>query len=175
MPDILQQLESCLRGRICIMGIGNVDYGDDGFGVYLAQELAGRGISDVVVAGNTPERFLSQIGEAGFDTVLLVDAVEFGGVPGSVVLLNSDEMTARFPQLSTHKISLGLLARWFETNGATKAWLLGVQPESLKISPQLTRTTQVTLDAVTELLCELLSAKQGVADGRTRRTEEVHA
>ena len=42
-------------------------------------------------------------------------------------------MAARFPQVSTHKISLGLLARL--DRGAVarrKAWLLGVQPESLR-------------------------------------------
>ncbi len=55
-----------------------------------------------------------------------------------MVLLNSDEMTARFPQISTHKISLGLLAKRVEANGTTKAWLLGVQPESLRPGEELT-------------------------------------
>jgi hydrogenase maturation protease len=159
MPDLREQLQQCFQGRVCLMGLGNVDYGDDGFGVRLAEELKseirnpkaegnpksegrsedpGRSSSDfglrshVIVAGTTPERVIGRVADESFDHVIFLDAVEFGGAPGSVVLLNSDEITARYPQISTHKISLGLLAKWAEVNGTTKAWLLGVQPESLK-------------------------------------------
>ena len=55
-------------------------------------------------------------------------------------------MVARFPQISTHKISLGLLAKRAEANGTTKAWLLGVQPESLKPGEELTPAVQATLE-----------------------------
>ncbi len=40
MPDFREQLQQLLQGRVCLMGLGNVDYGDDGFGVRLAQALA---------------------------------------------------------------------------------------------------------------------------------------
>ncbi len=174
MPDLRQQLESLLRGRVAFVGVGNVEYGDDGFGMRLAEQLVSNGLADVIVAGNTPERFIGRIADEGFDTVLFLDAVEFGAEPGSVVLLDSDEMASKFPQLSTHKISLGLLSKWVESNGTTKALLLGVQPESLKASADLTKTVQTTLDVLLELLCELMSAKQGIGTTRTRRTEEVH-
>jgi hypothetical protein len=39
MPDLREQLQQLLEGRVCLMGLGNVDYGDDGFGVRLAEEL----------------------------------------------------------------------------------------------------------------------------------------
>ena len=159
MPDLRQQLQQCFKGRVCLMGLGNVLYGDDGFGVRLAEELKseirspksegnpksegrsedpGSSCSDfglwrhVIVAGTTPERVIGRVADESFDHVIFLDAVEFGGAPGSVVFLNSGEMTARFPQISTHKISLGLLTKWAEVNGKTKAWLLGVQPESRK-------------------------------------------
>jgi hydrogenase maturation protease len=142
------------------MGIGNVDYGDDGFGVYLAQRLDAEGVPEVVVAGNTPERFIGRIADEGYDAVVFLDAVEFGGAPGSAVLLNSDEMATRFPQVSTHKISVGLLSKWVESNGVTKARLLGVQPESLRAGAQLTTTMQTTLDALANLLCDIFSARR---------------
>jgi hydrogenase maturation protease len=173
MSDLRQQLESCLHGRVALMGIGNVDYGDDGFGVYLARSLSAEGGSNVVVAGNTPERFIGRIADEGYDSVVFLDAVEFGGAPGSAVLLNSEEMTTRFPQVSTHKISLGLLAKWVESNGVTKAWLLGVQPESLRASAQLTATMQTTLGALAELLCDVLFTRHKPGAPRTRRTEEA--
>ena len=33
MPDLREQLQQCFQGRVCLMGLGNVQYGDDGFGV----------------------------------------------------------------------------------------------------------------------------------------------
>ncbi len=200
MKDLREQLADLLQGRVCVVGVGNPDFGDDGFGVRLAKELGALWENNttlsVFVAGTAPERFLrsarssaerggpdhiaeSRIGvaagsevprqsadwrgellrtvspraggedpcaERDYDQVLFLDAVDFGGAPGEVVLLNSAEMEARFPQISTHKISLGLLARLVEANGKTKAWLLGVQPESLVVGRELSPIVQRTLE-----------------------------
>ena len=192
MPNLREQLQQLLQGRVCLMGIGNVLYGDDGFGVRLAEELKseirnpkpegnpksearsgdperrpsdfglrssfGFRISDfgfrgqVIIAGTRPERFIGRVADEGFDHVIFLDAVEFGGAPGSVVLLDSDEMAARFPQISTHKLSLGLLARQLEANGQSKAWLLGVQPQSLRSGAPLSPPVRATLELLLELL-----------------------
>ena len=185
MPDLREQLQQLLQGRVCLMGMGNVLYGDDGFGVRLAEELkserrnpraerrpksegrsedsggnrsgvgywASFGLrSHVVVAGTAPERWIGRVADGDFDHVIFLDAVDFGGAAGSVVLLNSHEMAARFPQVSTHKLSLGLLAKQVEANGRTKAWLLGVQPKSLKAGEELTATARATLELLLELV-----------------------
>jgi len=163
MPDLREQLEQCFVGRVCLMGLGNTDYSDDGFGVRLAEALAEAGVPDVVVAGTTPDRFVGRVAGEGFDHLIFLDAVEFGGVPGSVVFLDAGGMAARFPQISTHKISLGLLAQWAEANGSTRAWLLGIQPQSLKVSNALTPTMWMTLEALVELLRQ--SFAQSIASG----------
>jgi hydrogenase maturation protease len=150
MPSLRQQLEHSLRGRVCFIGLGNLDYGDDGFGVRLAEVLIASGVPNVMIAGTTPDRWIGQA--AKFDHMVFLDAVDFGGDPGSVVFLGSAQMAARFPQISTHKISLGLLAQWAEVNGTTKAWLLGVQPESLKPAQKLTPALQKTLELLSDLL-----------------------
>ena len=156
MPDLRDQLQQCLQGRVCLMALGNVDYADDSFGVRLGESLARVGLQNVILAGTVPERLLGLVAEGGYDHVVFLDAVEFGGAPGSAVFLNTDEMTARFPQVSTHKLSLGLLAKWVEAGGTTKAWLLGVQPESLRPGSSLTPTTQTTLNILTGLLSKTL-------------------
>ena len=198
MPDLREQLQQLLRDRVCLMGLGNVDYGDDGFGVRLGEALKSEirnpmteGITKsegrseepdsrcsefelrtsdlglrihVIVAGRAPERLVGRVAQQDFDRLIFLDAVEFGGAPGSVILLNSDEMAARFPQISTHKLSLRLLAKQAEANGRTKAWLLGVQPNSLKPGQPLSPVIQTTL----ELLLELLRA---CAKGSSRGNE----
>jgi len=159
MSSLPEQLRECLQGRICLIGLGNVDQGDDGLGVRLAERLLDMGVPHVVVAGPSPERYIGSANE-GVDSLVFVDAVEFGGTPGSVVLLDCEEMTARFPQISTHKISVGLLAKLVESSGKTKAWLLGVQPETIKQGQTLTPVVERTLDALCDLLCDVLRPMQ---------------
>ena len=92
-----------------------------------------------------------------FDHLIFLDAVDFGGIPGSVVFLNGSEIVARFPPISTHHISLGLLAKWVEANGRTSVWLLGAQAESLKSAGPLTPQVETTLETLSELLGGLRS------------------
>jgi hydrogenase maturation protease len=163
MHDLGEQLQECFHGRVCLMGLGNVGYGDDGFGAILSETILRRlkrrgdvtGRHDVINAQTVPERFITPVSVKGFNHLIFIDAVEFGGVPGSVIFMGSEEMAGRFPQISTHKISTALLARWIEAGGTAKAWLLGVQPGSLKPSKGLTKDVQVTLDILEEILCEL--------------------
>ncbi len=155
IADLQTQLAKLLRGRVCFMGLGNLDYGDDGAGVRVAEELVYAGIPGVVVAETAPERSLAFI-NGSFDHLVFIDSVEFGGEPGSVVLLNAKQMDARFPQVSTHKIALGTLAKLVESGGRrTKAWLLGVQPASLQVGRQLTPVVQTTVEALADLLRSL--------------------
>ena len=110
---------------------------------------------EYVIAGTAPERFVGVAAGASCDHLIFVDAVDFGGVPGSAILLDAEQLSARYPQISTHKISLGLLAKWAEANGTTKAWLLGVQPESLKPGEGLTPMVKATLELLLELVHDI--------------------
>jgi hydrogenase maturation protease len=157
--NLRQQLANWLRGRICIVGLGNPDYGDDGLGVRLAERLIAAGVPNVFLAGTSPDRIIGEIAAAVFDKVLFLDAVEFGGPAGAVAMLNSAEMIARYPQISTHKISIGTLARLLEANGTTKVWLLAVQPESMKPESQLAPAAQTTLEIVSDLIISAMDLR----------------
>lgn len=152
MNDLRRQFEELLQGRVCLMGLGNSDYGDDGLGMQLVEELIGAGVLDVIAAGTAPDHYIGVAADLDFEHLVFIDAVEFGDAPGSVVFLDATEIAARFPQISTHKISLSVLARFVETNGITKAWLLGVQPQSVKEGQKLSPAVRATLDVLRELL-----------------------
>ncbi len=160
MSDLRQQLTTELRGRVCWVGLGNTDHSDDGFGVYLAERLFEAGFPDVVIAGNAPDRYMGEITARGFDHVVFIDAVEFAGSAGSAIFVNASEIVSRFPQISTHKISLSLLAQWIEGSGKARAWLLGVQPRSIARGEKLTPTLQTTLTALFELLSGLSRSQE---------------
>ena len=167
MNDLRQQLRDCLRGRVCFMGLGNIDYRDDGFGVRLAEELVSAGMPEVVLAGTGPERSINRIANGGFEHLIYLDAVEFGGAPGSVVFLNARDMAAHFPLVSTHKISLALLAKLTEASGTTRAWLLGVQPQSIRPQRGLTPAVDTTLVLLREMLLGMMSDLNGESANST--------
>jgi hydrogenase maturation protease len=139
------------------MGLGSVEGGDDGFGVRLAEALDRAGAPDVVIGATAPEQLAGRCSRRGFDHLVFLDAADFGAAPGSVVFLNSQQMAARFPQISTHRLSLGMLARCVEAGGTTRAWLLGAQPASLKPAPALSPALQTTLAILAELIGNILS------------------
>jgi len=75
--------------RILIAGMGNIFQGDDGFGVEVAKRLAGRSLP--------PEIRVVEFGVRGVDLaralledytrIILVDAVQRGGKPGTLYLI----------------------------------------------------------------------------------------
>ena len=113
--DLKEELRETLTGRTALVGIGNVDLGDDALGVRLAERLQRAGLSSAVVAGTVPENIAGALARGGYDHVVFLDAVDFGAAPGSVVLMDATEIQSRFPQVSTHKISLGMTARVIES------------------------------------------------------------
>jgi hydrogenase maturation protease len=158
MSDLRSTLQSRLSGRACVVGVGNVELGDDGFGPCVAEALSEAGIQDVIVAGTTPERWTEKLTSSGYDSVLFLDAVEFPGEPGAAVLLEANEIRARFPQVSTHKISLGTLAKVIEHESAAKVLLLGVKPESLAGGAGLTPPVRDSASGLAAILSDVLSS-----------------
>jgi len=79
--------------RIMIAGVGNVLRGDDGFGVAVAQALSR--ISNLpdgvtVFEGGIAGIPLVQELMDGYDALIVADAVERGGAPGTIYLIEPD-------------------------------------------------------------------------------------
>lgn len=163
MHDLRQQLQAALQGEIGFVGLGNPDWGDDGAGLALARSLAERGVANVLLAGTQPERVALRAG-ARFDQVVFLDAAELGAAPGAAVFLDACAVRARFPQVSTHKMALGTLARLVESSGRARAWLLGVQPESLRPEQALADGVRRTIELLTEILCQVVPAGDRLAN-----------
>jgi hydrogenase maturation protease len=129
MPQLLAQLRSFARQSTLWVGVGNPACPHDNAGLRLAELLDQSAIPHVVRAGPNPERWITSVDLASYQHVVFLDAVDLGANPGSVVLLSANDIAARYPQVSTHKISLGLLARYVESSSRARAWLLGIQSQ----------------------------------------------
>ncbi len=86
-------LQSALVMRILIAGVGNVLRGDDGFGVAVAQALSRSGSLPeevTVFEGGIAGIPLVQELMDGYDALIVADAVERGGAPGTIYVIEPD-------------------------------------------------------------------------------------
>jgi hydrogenase maturation protease len=77
--------------RVLVAGIGNIFWGDDGFGVEVAQRLRGRHLPagvDVVDFGTREFELACALGAA--KAVILVDAYPHGSPPGNLTVVEPD-------------------------------------------------------------------------------------
>jgi hydrogenase maturation protease len=154
--DFCAAIEEALTGKIGFVGIGNTDLGDDGFGVRLAEALAASGVPDVIIAGTVPENHITSLIDGRFDNLVFIDAVNTGADTGSVVFLEADDIKSRFPQVSTHKFSLGSLARLIEMESSARVWLLGIQPATLREGTGLSDAARTTMELLHRILLDAL-------------------
>jgi hydrogenase 3 maturation protease len=106
---VWNELQSRLAGkRVVILGVGNSLRGDDAVGSALAEKLHGHINAIVLNAGDAPEDYLGRIIAARPDVVVIVDATETGSEPGSVALIEPEQLPET--SFSTHTLSLGMLA-----------------------------------------------------------------
>lgn len=79
--------------KVLVAGVGNVLRRDDGFGVEVARRLAARGgLLDgvrVLESGIAGISLVQELYE-GYDALIIVDAVDRGGVPGTTYVLEPD-------------------------------------------------------------------------------------
>jgi len=150
--------------RILVVGVGNVLHGDDGFGVEVASRLARRELPSSVKVMETGIGGMSIVQELmrGYDSVLVIDAHQTGGPPGTLRLLE-----AELPDLSD--LDPHALRDYFaDTHYATPlralafaqrlgklpahAQVLGCEPESfIPLSMGLSACVAARIDAAVDM------------------------
>jgi len=81
------------KPRVLVVGVGNVLQGDDGFGVEVVKRLArredlppGATVLETGIGGMSLVQELFNV----YDVLIVVDAVDRGGAPGTTYLLEAD-------------------------------------------------------------------------------------
>ena len=88
--------------KVLILGIGNPILTDDAVGILVVQQLEGVN-ADVKEAYTGGFSLLDVI--LGYDNVIIVDAVKKGGEPGTVSVLQEDEIKRALHASSIHDVS----------------------------------------------------------------------
>jgi len=153
-----QELERRLKGKVVLVGVGNSLLGDDGAGPALIHLLQGRLPGRIPVflvdGGEAPEAYWGKITAYRPHAVLVIDAVDWGGEPGSVALV--EEVEQRGHPCSTHRIPLNLFLDLLRMGTGADVFVLGIQPKALAfnagMSPEVLRTVERVGDLVTDIL-----------------------
>jgi len=159
---IREELRERLKGDVVLVGIGNPMRGDDSAGSWLAERLRGKVRARVVDAGEVPESYLGEITRPTPDTVVLMDAVDFGASPGSAAILEQDDL-ANGAVATTHRTPLRLLMEFVRRETGARIFVLGVQPKQTAFGAPMSGQVASSLTALEDLLTTALENKGDTA------------
>ncbi|HEY1897442.1 MAG TPA: hydrogenase maturation protease [Terracidiphilus sp.] len=136
-----------------ILGMGNLLLCDEGVGVHVARALAQRELPPnvaVVEAGTAFLDVLPDIEKA--DRILLVDAMEGGGAPGSVYRLPFDQCLHPEMLASLHGFDLSRVLFMAGSNRTPEVTVFGVEPARIEWGTELSPVIQQVLPAVEDAI-----------------------
>lgn len=146
---------------ILILGIGNLLMADDGVGVRIAQGLSSRyrfpsGVK-VLDGGTLGLDLLPRL--EGIERLLVVDAVETGDKPGTMVRLTGEDIPlALETKVSPHQMGLKdlLTVAALQGNVPSEMVLWGVQPASIELDMVLSPDVAEKMPLLEEKVLEEL-------------------
>jgi hydrogenase 3 maturation protease len=150
-----------VRGRVVVVGIGNALRADDAAGPMLAEALRCRFPDRVFDVGEVPENYLGPIRRARPDTILLVDAADFGGVPGEVRVVSGDEVGGL--ALGTHAPPLSVFMEVAAADTGASVRLVAVQVTSTELGRTMSQDVRATVERLASELADVLGRPSGDA------------
>lgn len=136
--------------KVLVVGIGNEERGDDAAGIKLLSALTPKPDVGLLEAGTVPESYTGKMTEANAETILLLDAVDFGAAPGTVALF--DHISTPRNAYTTHKAPLGLLMEYLKNESGAEVLLLGIQPKDIRTGAPMSQEVQTAIDSLANLM-----------------------
>ena len=150
-------IKNRLKGIVTIIGIGNIMRGDDGCGPKLIENLkAKRPNASLFDCGTVPENYIFPILTTSCDTVILVDAADFGMKPGSIKVFSLNEVSGA--GLSTHNSSLRLFTDLLMTGKDNlNIFVVSIQPKTIAFGDPLSNDVKSGIDVLADIFVEALA------------------
>jgi hydrogenase maturation protease len=158
-PDVLDPSQA----SIVILGIGNTLRADEGIGIHaLERLLKNHRLADHVKAidgGVMGLELLPYI--EGSSALLLLDAIDAGKPPGTVVRLEGENVPAIWEQkLSMHQAGLADLLALLRMEGLLpqRLVLMGIQPAVIDWSLELSPAVEASCDSLVKMAADQLKS-----------------
>lgn len=153
-----------MSGAILVAGIGNIFLTDDGFGVEVANRLAGRlhqpGVR-VVDFGIRGVHLAYELLD-GYRGLVLLDAVPMGEPPGTLAVIEPDPgglVGSGDGALDAHSMNPDVVLATLSRLGGSveQIYVLGCQPASVDEGIGLSPPVAAAIDGAVELCCQLVA------------------
>jgi len=152
--SFIEELTDSLHGRIVLMGIGSENRGDDAAGSLIAQALKSKNNFCSIDCSDIPESYTGPAKEFQPDSILFIDAIDFGGQPGDVTFLKPEML--KEIRFNSHHPSLRHVMDYLRSETGSKVNLIGIQPGNIApgsgVTPAIQSTIEIVKTAITELL-----------------------
>ncbi len=147
--------------RAVVLGVGNVLFSDEGLGPQAIAQLE-RGFEApprlaLIDGGTSAMELLDDMANA--DLLLIVDAIAHGAAPGSLIVLEGEQVPRFFThRLSPHQVGLSdvLATLALADESPRETVIIGVEPASLAMGMELSPTVAATLPALLDAVRERL-------------------
>lgn len=161
--------------KLLVAGVGNIFFGDDGFGPEVARALAADPIDGVKIE-DYGIRGLHLAYEllAGYDKAILIDAVPRGGLPGALYVLEPELGGSPAATPDAHRMDLGNVFAFMRSIGGEPPAIVivGCEPSAIAEGIGLSRSVQDSVRPAVELVRRLVA--ESLAN-RHQRAERTHA
>lgn len=166
--------------NIVVMGLGNLLYGDEGFGVHAVGQLhKGWNFPDhvqIIDGGTQGHTLLTFVEEA--DLLLLLDAVDFGRTPGSLSVRMNKGVPAYLTaqKISPHQNSFSevLALAQLKDTLPEELVLIGVHPVSMDMGAPLSPLVEAQLPSVLTMALDHLARWGVTVQARDTTTHLYH-
>ena len=149
--EITQELTS-QEGLTVIITIGNPLRSDDGIGPYIASCLHDIEGLKIIDAGYTPENCIDEVVVLKPKRIIIIDAADFEGTAGEARLVSKEHIPET--SLSTHMISLKVIAGLLEEDTKAQIKFLGIQPVTVEFKEGISDKVKETADKIIAVIKE---------------------
>ncbi|KXB07413.1 hypothetical protein AKJ52_00240 [candidate division MSBL1 archaeon SCGC-AAA382C18] len=139
--------------RYAILGIGNKFRGDDAIGVRVIEEIRKRIDSPRILlinAKTVPEKFTSKVKDFEPDHTLLIDSIDMGEDPGTVSIVDPEEITNQ--KISSHRLPLSMLMQYLEDETEAESTLIGIQAGRTEMGNEISEDVRETINYLVKVL-----------------------
>ncbi len=146
-----------MSGRVLIAGVGNIFFGDDGFGSAVAQRLAqetldGARVEDFGIRG----MHLAYELLAGYTAAVLIDAVPRGSEPGTLYVIEPAPVESALAP-DAHRMDLANVFACVRMLGGEPPpiTIVGCEPATIDEGIGLSEPVQRAVEAAIPLVCRV--------------------
>ena len=138
--------------KTLLIGVGSILRTDDGAGPLLIEKVEANPIEGVVPldGGTVPENTTHIVKAEQPDRVILVDAAEMNIAPGSIRLIDENDI-AKSLFITTHTMPLNFLIDAYKKI-CKDIYFIGIQPKSLEFCDEMSPEVSQAVDTVYDLI-----------------------